>query len=113
MGDRVLKAIAKRLQEKCKANAIPFRFGGEEFAVLMRDTSLAEAIHQAEVIRRALEKVTVYDRRSNRSIDGVTASFGVAKLDHGMRRSDLLETADRRLYEAKRLGRNRVMAMQG
>ena len=113
MGDRVLKAIAKRLQEKCKPNATPFRFGGEEFAVLMRDTSLAEAIHQAEVIRRALEKVTVYDRRTNRSIDGVTASFGVAKLDHSMRRSDLLETADRRLYEAKRLGRNRVMPMQG
>lgn len=112
MGDRVLKAIARRLQEKCKEKATPFRFGGEEFSVLMRDTSLPEAIHQAENIRRALEKVTVYDRRRNRTIEGVTASFGVAAFEPGMRRSDLLETADRHLYDAKRLGRNRVIPMR-
>ena len=112
MGDRVLKAIAKRLQEKCKDNAIPFRFGGEEFSILMRGANLADAIHQAENIRRTLEKVSVIDRRSNQTIAGITASFGVASLETGMRRSDLLETADQRLYEAKRLGRNRVMPMR-
>lgn len=112
MGDRVLKAIAKRLQDKCKPNATPFRFGGEEFSVLMHGTTLAEAIHQAENIRHSFEKVTVIDRRTNRRIEGITASFGVAALEPGMRRSDLLETADRRLYEAKRLGRNRVMPMK-
>ncbi|RUO39892.1 GGDEF domain-containing protein [Aliidiomarina taiwanensis] len=111
MGDRVLKAIAKRLQEKCKPNATPFRFGGEEFAILMHNATLAEAIHQAENIRLALEKISVVDRRTNRRITGVTASFGVAELKPGMRHSDLLEVADRQLYQAKRLGRNRVMPM--
>ncbi len=111
MGDRVLKAIAKRLQEKCKPNATPFRFGGEEFSILMHGATLAEAIHQAENIRLSLEKISVIDRRTNRHITGVTASFGVAAMQPGMRRSDLLEAADRQLYQAKRLGRNRVMPM--
>lgn len=112
MGDRVLKAVAKRIEEKCQPNALPFRFGGEEFAVLMRSSQLSQAIHQAEVIRQAIEKVSVYDRRRNRSIDGITASFGVSNFQQDMRRSDLLEQADRQLYEAKRLGRNRVMPMR-
>ncbi|MGM0481997.1 MAG: GGDEF domain-containing protein [Pseudomonadota bacterium] len=113
MGDRVLKAIAKKLKEKCQNNAIPFRFGGEEFAILMRGATLQQAIHKAELLRQALAKISVLDRRSNQRIKGITASFGVAAYQPGSRSSDLLETADRQLYQAKRLGRNRVMPMRG
>ncbi|AWL12049.1 Diguanylate cyclase VdcA [Saliniradius amylolyticus] len=113
MGDRVLKAIAKQLKQKCRDNAVPYRFGGEEFAVLMTHSSLKQATRQAELIRKSLEKITVVDRRANRTLSGITASFGVAEYQKGMRRSDLLEQADKQLYEAKRLGRNRVMPIPG
>ncbi|WP_088330455.1 GGDEF domain-containing protein [Lacimicrobium sp. SS2-24] len=112
MGDRVLKAIAKRIKDNCRENAVAYRFGGEEFSVLMTASKLSQAIHQAESMRRAMERVSVIDRRSGKNLDGVTASFGVAEYKKGMRRSDLLEQADKYLYEAKRLGRNRVMPMQ-
>lgn len=112
MGDRVLKAIAKRLRDACRENAVPYRFGGEEFSVLMTASKLSQAIHQAESMRRTMEKVSVIDRRTGKTLDGITASFGVAEYHKNMRRSDLLEQADKLLYEAKRLGRNRVMPMQ-
>jgi diguanylate cyclase len=112
MGDRVLKAIGKRLKDSCRDNAVPYRFGGEEFSVLMTCSKLPQAIHQAESMRRTMEKVSVIDRRTGKTLDGITASFGVAEYKQDMRRSDLLEQADKQLYEAKRLGRNRVMPMQ-
>lgn len=112
MGDRVLKAIAKKLKEKCQQNTIPFRFGGEEFAILMRGVTLQQAIHKAELLRQALEKITVSDRRSNQRIKDITASFGVACYQDGTDPSDMLEVADQQLYQAKRLGRNRVMPIR-
>ncbi|GGD64568.1 GGDEF domain-containing protein [Lacimicrobium alkaliphilum] len=112
MGDRVLKAIAKRIKDTCRDNAVPYRFGGEEFSVLMTASKLSQAIHQAESMRRTMEKVSVIDRRTGKTLNGITASFGVAEYKKDMRKSDLLEQADKLLYEAKRLGRNRVMPMQ-
>ncbi|GAA0375893.1 GGDEF domain-containing protein [Bowmanella denitrificans] len=111
MGDRVLKAVGKKLKDSCRDNASAFRFGGEEFAVLLKDSKLKQAIHQAEVMRRAIEKVSVVDRRTGKSLDGISASFGVAEFSGAMRRSDLLEQADKQLYQAKTLGRNRVMPL--
>ncbi|MDF2178559.1 diguanylate cyclase [Aliiglaciecola sp. CAU 1673] len=109
MGDRVLKAVAKRLKEVCGERATVYRFGGEEFSVLMKGVKLPQALHLAEVMRRNIEKVSVIDRRTNQTLDGISASFGAAIFEQGMRRSDLLEQADKQLYQAKKLGRNRVM----
>ncbi|GAB3012284.1 GGDEF domain-containing protein [Bowmanella dokdonensis] len=112
MGDRVLKSVAKKLQDSCRDNAMAFRFGGEEFAVLMQGSQLGQAIHKADVMRRTIEKMTVSDRRTGKILKGITASFGVAEFKNGMRQSDLLEQADKQLYQAKTLGRNRVMPIK-
>ena len=111
LGDLVLKNVAKRLQESCRDGAKLYRYGGEEFAILVPKSNLRLARHLAEAIRRALEKLSVKDRRSDKVIDSITASFGVAewKLKQGV--AELVEQADTLLYEAKRLGRNRVMPM--
>jgi diguanylate cyclase len=112
MGDIVLKVVAKKLKECCHENANAYRFGGEEFAILMRNTQLRSALHLAEVMRHTIEKVNVMDRRRNIRLESVTASFGVAQNQPGDQRNDLIERADKLLYDAKQLGRNRVMPIK-
>lgn len=109
MGDLVLKAVSKKLQSCCRDNAQVFRYGGEEFAVLMPGFDEKRARHMADVMRRTIEKITVKDRRSGQSLGDITVSAGVAQLNPKEKQGALIERADKLLYEAKRLGRNRVM----
>ena len=111
MGDRVLKAVAKKLQQSCRDGAQCYRFGGEEFAVLLPNMDMRRALHNAEVMRRAVEKIQLKDKKTGKTIDGIAASFGVAQAQPKMQPSDLIELADQQLYKAKQLGRNRVMPM--
>jgi diguanylate cyclase len=111
MGDLVLKATAKKLQATCRDGAQAFRFGGEEFAVLVPNAKFAKARSIAESMRKAIEKIGVKDKRSGEVLGDITASMGVAEFRKGMNPLALIETADKQLYEAKRLGRNRVMPM--
>lgn len=111
MGDLILKAVAKKLQAACRDGAQAFRYGGEEFAILLPNCDLKKARHQAEVMRRSLEKINVVDKRSNRTLDDITASFGVAQLQTKQSAEQLISTADKQLYQAKKLGRNRVMPL--
>jgi diguanylate cyclase len=111
MGDLVLKATAKKLQALCRDGAQAFRFGGEEFVVIIPDANLAKARQIAESMRRAIEKIGVKDKRSGALLGGITASFGVAQLEKGMNSLALIEKTDKFLYLAKQLGRNRVMPM--
>jgi diguanylate cyclase (GGDEF)-like protein len=104
VGDEVLLAVAelviKRLAHKGKA----YRYGGEEFALLLADYSIEEAVGLAERIRKDIQAATVGSKRLK-----VTASFGVATVpDNGPDSETVLEMADTALYEAKELGRNRV-----
>lgn len=109
MGDLVLKAVAKKLQASCRDNAQVFRYGGEEFAVLLPNADLKKARHMADVMRRAIEKITVKDRRTGNALGDITVSAGVAQRAEGESASDMIERADKYLYQAKNLGRNRVM----
>ena len=109
MGDLVLKATAKKLQATCNGGAQAFRFGGEEFVVILPNSSPQRARQMAESMRKAIEKIGVKDKRSGEMLGGITASFGVAQLEKGMNPLALIEKTDTFLYEAKRLGRNRVM----
>ena len=111
MGDLVLKATAKKLQGTCRDGAQAFRFGGEEFVVIVPNAKLPKARQMAESMRRAIEKIGVKDKRSGEILGDITASFGVAQLVKDMNPLALIEQADTLLYEAKRLGRNRVMPM--
>ncbi|MDN3682012.1 GGDEF domain-containing protein [Vibrio tapetis subsp. quintayensis] len=108
-GDAVIKSLAKRLQSCCRDGISAYRFGGEEFAFIVPNKNLRLAIRFAESVRSALEKLTIRDRRSGKQVDSITASFGVAEFKDGEQAKDIVDKADIQLYEAKRLGRNRVM----
>ncbi|MCL1059266.1 diguanylate cyclase [Shewanella gelidimarina] len=111
LGDQVLKAVARRLNESCHDGIKLYRFGGEEFALLVPMSQLGRARQLAESMRRSLEKLILKDKRKDQRVDNVRASFGVAQYQEKDTDSTLIERADKQLYEAKRLGRNRVMPM--
>ncbi|CAE6931583.1 COG2199 FOG GGDEF domain [Vibrio sp. B1FLJ16] len=110
-GDNVLKAIARRLQQGCREGACAYRFGGEEFALILPNKSLRMARQYADSLRRMIEKLRVKDKRTGKPVDNITASFGVAEFEPGDTADCLVYKADKQLYDAKQLGRNRVMPL--
>jgi diguanylate cyclase (GGDEF)-like protein len=106
-GDEVLRAIASAIAGAVREDDVPARFGGEEFAVLLRNPGLGVALDIAERVRAAVAGLDL--RRQG--IVGVTVSVGVAVADHPDQPiAELLDAADRALYRAKRAGRDRVIA---
>jgi two-component system cell cycle response regulator len=111
-GDAVLREIALRIRECLRASDVATRFGGEEFALLLPQTDLQEAMNLAERVRHAISRLCI-NTGEEREIC-VTVSIGVSQLEHQQGESDklcgrnLLEQADRALYLAKKNGRNRV-----
>jgi diguanylate cyclase (GGDEF)-like protein len=103
-GDEVLRMIAMTLNSNCRTEDIVCRYGGEEFAVLLPNTPANAAVDLAERLRQAIEKETLHFKAHEIK---VTASFGVAELNHSDPRS-VIEAADAALYVAKHSGRNRV-----
>lgn len=96
-GDLTLKEVAKVLQSRCRATDIISRVGGEEFAVLMPETTLNEA---GEAMHRLKEAIT------QSSSLGITISCGVSVVHTQVERT--YRKADKALYRAKQSGRNRV-----
>jgi diguanylate cyclase (GGDEF)-like protein len=109
-GDDCLQRIAAVVQRQLRDRAdYAFRFGGEEFLVILRATDLSAAFAIAERLRRAIEEAAIPNPAlSPQAV--VTASFGIAcaKLDAEMRTVELIASADAALYGAKRNGRNQV-----
>ena len=105
VGDFVLRELAALLSRSIRAGDLLAKYGGEELAVLMPDTSLADALVSCERLRQAVEG-HAFDSRKGQV--PVTFSAGVAQFEAGMNAEALFELADRRLYEAKEGGRNRV-----
>lgn len=106
-GDHVLKEAARVIRERAirQEDALG-RFGGEEFAVLLPDTSLADAVKAAERIRTVIE---AHNFEFEGEILKMTASFGVCSSSAELQKaSDLIRIADALLYRSKREGRNRV-----
>jgi diguanylate cyclase (GGDEF)-like protein len=101
-GDEALEMVAKVVAETVRESDTAYRFGGEELAVLCRETELAGAGELAERLRGALER--------RLKAEGVTASFGVAAVSPVIASpGELVQAADAALYEAKDAGRNRVV----
>jgi two-component system, cell cycle response regulator len=100
IGDDVLRAVALRLQRVARAKGETFRYGGEEFAIVLLNHSSDEALTVAERARRELSATPVAGVP-------VTASFGVACYpDHGSETATLTRAADQAMYAAKNRGRN-------
>ncbi|MCP1197840.1 diguanylate cyclase [Notoacmeibacter sp. MSK16QG-6] len=105
-GDEVLRAITKVMIDNARPTDRVFRMGGEEFCVLVSETSAEEAMHLAERLRSAIEKTTVrFDAEQIR----VTVSIGIAELTRSADREGMLIAADQALYKAKSEGRNRIV----
>lgn len=105
-GDEVLRALSRTLVENVRRLDTVGRYGGEEFVVLLPDSSKAQAVGVAEKLRAAVQEMTG-------PLPGVrlTVSIGVATLpDDAVSGDALLDAADRALFTAKRAGRNRVVA---
>jgi len=105
-GDNVLQIFVEAIQEVIRTTDFLGRVGGEEFALLLPDTSAKSAYHLAERVR---ERITKYPYLAGDMLIEVTASLGVAELQ--TRDPDikaLLNRADEALYTAKQSGRNRV-----
>jgi diguanylate cyclase (GGDEF)-like protein/PAS domain S-box-containing protein len=104
-GDALLRAFAVQLQSDIRAEDIACRFGGEEFAVILPDTTLMQAQARAEQIHDGLRKIIIDFQ--GRRLEGVTVSIGVAALpEHGLSPDALLRAADAALYAAKVDGRD-------
>ncbi|EGA71248.1 GGDEF family protein [Vibrio sinaloensis DSM 21326] len=110
-GDAVIKGIAKRLHINARDGVHAYRFGGEEFALIVPNKQLRIARQYADSLRRSIEKLSIKDKRSGKQVGNITASFGVAELQPDESPESLIERADKLLYEAKQLGRNRVMPL--
>jgi diguanylate cyclase (GGDEF)-like protein len=107
VGDHVLQEVARAIAGAVRDHDVPARFGGEEFAVLLKNPSPDVALEVGERVRHA---VGALDLR-NLGVPGVSVSVGVAVAQTPDRPLDqVIEEADQALYRAKRAGRDRVVA---
>lgn len=104
-GDQVLKEVAQLAKSRLRPDDLVARYGGEEFAIILPETELHGGVRIAQQLRQMIE--TEMFAFEDEEIQ-VTVSCGVSKLEADWRCYDFLKDADRRLYEAKRTGRNRV-----
>jgi len=111
VGDEVLQVVARRMRRGLSEGDLVARYGGEEFAALLPGANLHEAKEVAERLRLLIGAKTI---KSSAGPLGVTISLGVAAAQgHGDTLAGLLDRADRGLLDAKRQGRNRVVALSG
>ncbi len=109
-GDAVLQAVGRVLQETVRAQDVVARMGGDEFCILLPDTGLAEAMNVAERMRLQVDGLMLRYREETVTIG---TSMGVASSEScGLSWQNLLERSDAALYQAKRAGRNRVVAAE-
>jgi len=109
-GDTVLRTVAGRITDCTRGSDMAFRYGGEEFTVVLSNTDIDGAALLADRIRKTIAATPTI-------IDGfeiaVTVSMGVSTLEAGDSAATLLSRADAALYDAKTAGRNRVMIQTG
>jgi len=98
-GDAVLKQVAKLISENIRELDVFARFGGDEFVLLMPNTSLAEAQILIDRLDKALRTLHIHFENAHIAL---SASFGITQLDQEEKFEKVLVAADKRLYEKKR-----------
>ncbi|MDR3414467.1 MAG: GGDEF domain-containing protein [Formivibrio sp.] len=104
-GDVVLETLAQRFVESLRPQDMVYRYGGEEFLVLLTDTSLEKAAPVLERLRQRACKNKISDGKNNVH---QSVSIGLAEVAENELIGDAIERADKALYRAKEAGRNRV-----
>lgn len=108
-GDAALKAVAQAITDTMRRSDIAFRYGGEEFTLILSNTDIEAARLVAERLRVAISQLTCSDGK--RSF-GFTISAGAAQLSQGEEGSSLFDRADQALYQAKKTGRNQTVCAE-
>jgi len=108
IGDEVLRTVAGVLRRETRPGDLVCRYGGEEFAVLLRDCQPDQATDVAERIRRSVAERSV---KTDTGTVRVTISGGLITFDPARAFGKQFEEADRRLYQAKESGRNRIVSV--
>lgn len=116
-GDLILKTLADLFMQNMRRSDVICRFGGEEFAILLPDTSLRDAADLIDRLRQAVERLQIPDAAG--ALLKVTISAGLTEVDtrptagsHDAEISEALSLADEQLYIAKNAGRNRVRCIE-
>jgi diguanylate cyclase (GGDEF)-like protein len=106
-GDTLLRSFGDLLKRNTRGQDIACRYGGEEFALVLTDTTLTGALQRSEILRQQVKQLSV--EYAGQLLGAVSISMGVALFpDHGITMGDVLRASDQALYCAKREGRDRV-----
>tara|TARA_R110001592_G_scaffold295763_1_gene566075 strand:+ start:11017 stop:12081 length:1065 start_codon:yes stop_codon:yes gene_type:complete len=109
IGDKVLRFTASLIKNNVKGSDSVSRYGGEQFALLLPETSFEDALIVAENIREKLAKQTLSDSAEKIELGTITASFGVSAYQYGESSEQVIRKADIALCDAKKSGRNKVI----
>jgi len=108
VGDQVLKVVAASLKGAIKGRDLVVRYGGEEFAILLLNTSLSNVNKLADNIRQDIASKRIQRKDTRESLGAITMSFGIARYFPNEGSESLMQRVDRALYMAKRKGRNTI-----
>jgi diguanylate cyclase (GGDEF)-like protein len=107
-GDVLLRDLGAFLRSRIRGGDIACRYGGEEFTLVLPETSLTDTRDRAEHLRQGIHGLTV--QHHGQTLETITASLGVATWQPGLTAQQALRAADQALYRAKAEGRDRVVA---
>ena len=110
-GDKVLRALGEEIRKNFRTMDTGFRYGGEEFLVLLPDTTAETAIIPAERLRKRFSAIPFLPHPDEEPRN-VTLSIGIAEFRPGDSIDDLVRSADRAMYAAKNAGRNRTVSFE-
>jgi diguanylate cyclase (GGDEF)-like protein/PAS domain S-box-containing protein len=106
-GDFVLRSVAELFRNFFRADDVICRYGGEEFAIILPESSPQSAAMRANALREQVKKLKL--QSTNQNLGTVTVSIGISTFpDHGLSGVELLKVADRCLYQSKKSGRDAV-----
>jgi diguanylate cyclase len=110
-GDQVIQCVSQAIKASVKGRDLAARYGGDEFAVLLPETASHGGATVAEYIRRIIERRPLGDFTGDGEEASMTVSIGLATLKGKESGQELLRRADKALYQAKKNGRNQVVAV--
>jgi len=108
VGDKVIQFFAELLKKYSGEDCMSARYGGEEMALLMTNTSEQKAVKIADTIRVHLANSRIKKRGHDEAIDQVTVSVGISMKNQQDIPADMIERADKALYQSKENGRNQI-----